>query len=76
MTPAVQLIQPNIVWLGALNGSAIDEDDEDEDDGESPRNLAVTLPFNVTLYNTTTNKIYTETEGVSLFKYRRIGDHK
>jgi hypothetical protein len=49
----VQLNEPNIIWQGALNGSAEDQI------------LSVTLPLNITLYNTTTNDIYVTTDGVS-----------
>jgi hypothetical protein len=54
MAPAVQLNEPNIIWQGATNGSlyyhAID----------------VTLPLNITLYNTTTNIVTVAVNGVSL----------
>ena len=53
MAPTVQLIQPNIIWQGAINGSV------------DLRYFPVSLPLNITLYNMTTNKIWVTTTGVS-----------
>jgi hypothetical protein len=52
--PAVQLYNPIIVWMGALNGSV------------GFAYFDVTLPFNITLYNSTTNYVVVSTNGVSL----------
>ena len=54
MAPVVQLIEPNIIWQGAINGSVDD------------RHFPVTLPLNITLYNTTTNQVWMTTNGVSV----------
>lgn len=54
MVPAVQLSQPNIIWLAAINGSTED------------KYFNVTLPFPITLYSRTTNNISISTSGVSL----------
>jgi hypothetical protein len=53
MAPIVQLTEPIIIWQGALNGSKAY--------GES----GVTLPMNITLYNTTTNYVSVTVDGVS-----------
>ncbi len=55
MAPAVQLYDPIIVWMGALNGSA------------DFTYFDVTLPFNITLYNSTTDNVAVSTTGVSFF---------
>ena len=52
MTPIIQLTEPNIIWQGAINGSTYDT------------YFGVTLPLNITLYNTTTNNIFVTTNGV------------
>ena len=51
--PGIQLANPNVVWTAGLNGSADDE------------LYSVTLPFSVTLYNTTASVISVTTNGVS-----------
>jgi hypothetical protein len=53
MAPAVQLTDPNIIWQGALNGSVENE------------YFDVTLPFNITLYITASNRVTVGTNGVS-----------
>jgi hypothetical protein len=47
------LTNSNFVWTAAINGSVDDN------------YFGVTLPFNVTLYTTTTNFVYVTTNGVS-----------
>ena len=54
MAPAIQLNEPTIIWQGALNGSTFFG------------LFHVTLPLNITLYNTTTNNVSMRTSGVSL----------
>jgi hypothetical protein len=54
MAPAVQQTNRKIIWDGATNGS-IDY-----------RAINVTLPLNITLYNTTTNIVTVAANGVSL----------
>jgi hypothetical protein len=51
--PRVQLANPNIIWTAALKGSVDD------------KLYSVTLPFSVTLYNTTASVISVTTNGVS-----------
>ncbi len=51
--PAVQLYDPIIVWMGALNGST------------EFAYFDVTLPFNITFYNMTTDNVAVSTSGVS-----------
>ncbi|CAF3435480.1 unnamed protein product [Rotaria sp. Silwood1] len=50
--PAVQLVSYTSIWTGGVNGSADDEI------------FNVTLPFSITVYNTTTNYIQITTNGV------------
>jgi hypothetical protein len=54
VAPGVQLANPDVVWTAALNGS-VDDD-----------SYNLTLPFSVTLYNTTASVISVTTNGVSL----------
>ena len=54
-TIIVQLNQSNIIWKGAINGSAM---------GKA---FLVTLPINISLYNTTTNNVSIMTNGVSFY---------
>jgi hypothetical protein len=51
--PAVQLSNWNFIWTAAVNGSIDDN------------YFVVTLPFNITLYTTTTNYVYVTSNGVS-----------
>jgi len=51
--PAVQLANSNFVWTAAIHGSVDDA------------YYGLTLPFNITLYTTTTNHVYVTTNGVS-----------
>ena len=51
--PSVQVKKSNIIWTSAINGSVDD------------RYFAVTLPFNITLYTTTTAFVYVTTNGVN-----------
>jgi hypothetical protein len=52
--PAVQLVGASFVWTAAVNGSVDDAF------------FGVSLPFNITLYSTTTNYVYVTSNGVSL----------
>ncbi len=51
--PSVQLVGGNFIWTAGINGSVDDN------------YYGVTLPFNITLYTTTTNFVYVTTNGVS-----------
>jgi hypothetical protein len=57
MTSNIQLTQPNIIWQGAINKSVVQD------------NTQIILPFNITLYNTTTSNLTVITNGVSLFSF-------
>jgi hypothetical protein len=52
--PGIQLVNSNFIWTAGINGS-VDDD-----------YYGVTIPFNITLYTTTTNFVYVTTNGVSL----------
>ena len=52
VAPGVQLSDPIPIFTAALNGSIDDEF------------YKITLPFSITLYNTTTNIVYVTTNGV------------
>jgi hypothetical protein len=54
--PAVQLSNSNGIWTASVNGSVDDN------------YFGVTLPFNVTLYSTTTNLVYVSSNGVSMIR--------
>jgi hypothetical protein len=60
MEPAIRLTHPSIVWQGAVNGSA------------SYKQFNVTLPFKISLYNTTTNHVSVTINGVSLSLWTHI----
>jgi hypothetical protein len=51
--PSVQLVGGSFIWTAAINGSVDDN------------YFGVTVPFNITLYTTTTNFVYVTTNGVS-----------
>jgi hypothetical protein len=55
MTSAIQLTKPNIIWQRATNGLLYNN------------TINVTLPLNITLYNTTANIVAVATNGVSHF---------
>ncbi|CAF0974385.1 unnamed protein product [Rotaria sordida] len=55
--PIVQLVNYTSIWIGGNDGSADDEI------------FNVTLPFTITLYNTTTNYIQVTTNGVLCLSY-------
>ena len=57
--PVVQLTNATSIWTGGVNGSADDDI------------FNVTLPFPITLYTTTTNRIQITSNGVSYFFYDR-----
>ncbi len=51
--PGIQLLNSNFIWTAALNGSV------------GNRYFGVRIPFNITLYGTTTDFIFVTTNGVS-----------
>ena len=59
MASTVQLTEPNIIWQGALNRS------------DEYGSFGITLPLNITLYNTTTNYLSVSTMGVSFLTLSR-----
>ena len=52
--PVVQLSDASSIWTGGINGSADDDI------------FNITLPFAITLYNTSSNRIQVTTNGVSI----------
>jgi hypothetical protein len=50
--PGVQLVNSNFIWTASLNGSVDDNC------------FGVILPFNITLYTTTTDYVYVTSNGV------------
>lgn len=52
--PGILLNQPNVIWSSSVNGSADDQ------------MFNVTLPWNISIYNTTTNRVIVTTDGVGL----------
>jgi len=56
--PGIRLINPIIICLSSINGSADDQ------------MYNVTLPWNITLYNTTTNHVILTTDGVCYFFFK------
>lgn len=55
--PGIQLNNSITIWSSAINGSADDQ------------MFDVILPWNITLYNTTTNHVIVTTDGVCLFYF-------
>jgi hypothetical protein len=55
--PVVQLSNRTSIWTGGINGSADDDI------------FGVTLPFYITLYNTTTDQVQVTANGVSINYY-------
>jgi hypothetical protein len=53
--PGIQLNNSISIWSSALNGSADDQ------------MFNVNIPWNITLYNTTTNRVIVTTDGVCFF---------
>ena len=54
MAPAVQLTKPRIIMQGATSKNLFEY------------RFPVSLPFNITLYNTSSNIIYAQKQGVSI----------
>ena len=51
--PSVRIVNGSFIWTAGINGTVDDN------------SFRVTLPFNITLYTTTTDYVYVTTNGVS-----------
>ncbi|CAF4114098.1 unnamed protein product [Adineta steineri] len=59
MARAIQLTEPKTIIQGAINGTVFHETEFGE-------TISVSLPFNITLYNDTSDQVYLDLYGVSL----------